>query len=99
MVSLRLPEEAYRQEIWADQMSYHHDNLMVGLGENRRGMVTEIWGQNGGVQIQAMSSLSFVGSIRQSELRDLRNLNYRQGWWFTAFESNSLSCVSLGDIV
>lgn len=39
---MRFPEEL-GQEIWPDQMSNHHDNLMIGLGENGKGMVTEIW--------------------------------------------------------
>ena len=38
-----VPRGDLRQEIWAHQESYHHENLMVGLGENRKKMVTEIW--------------------------------------------------------
>lgn len=40
------PGRGWRQEIWADLMSHHHDDLMVSLGGNRKKMGTEIWVQN-----------------------------------------------------
>lgn len=98
-----LPRGDLRQEISADQMSYHHDDLMVGLGENRKKMVTEIWVQNCEVKTR-MSSLSFSGHTLQRqglqpEIGDLKKLDYILGCWLTVFESNSPSCVSLRDSV
>lgn len=37
-----VPRGDPRQEIWADQESYCREELMVGLGKNRKRVVTEI---------------------------------------------------------
>lgn len=75
-----VPRGKPKQEIWVEQVFYHHDDLMVGLGENRKRMVTEFW-FHCGVTTQTMSSLSFLGNIiqrqeLQSEVRYSRKLDY-----------------------